>query len=73
MRRPYKANLKFNGKQFEVIIHMHPDKHEDGEYHYDIELFTQDKISGDEFQKLRKYLKDEGYIEAAATQHENCK
>ena len=45
----------------------------DNEYHYDIELRTTEKISGDEFQKLRKYLQDEGYIDDAVEYYENNK
>lgn len=36
--------------------------HEDG---FDIELATKQRISGDYFQALKKYLEEEGYFEAA--------
>ena len=32
---------------------------------YDIELRSKERISGDEFQALRHYLEEEGYLDAA--------
>lgn len=51
--------LTFNGKVYEVDITPV------SETGYEIELFTKEKITGDEFQKLRQYLIDEGYVEKA--------
>lgn len=55
----YNIKLKFKGKQMEVGIRPV------GNDGYDIELCSKERISGDEFQALRKYLKEEGYLEAA--------
>ncbi len=46
------------------MISINKPKDEEG-YHYNIELRTTERISGDEFQKLRKYLEDEGYVDEA--------
>jgi hypothetical protein len=68
MIRPYKINITFNKKKYEIIIHIKD--REDKEYHYDMELMTSDRISGDEFQKLKKFLEDEGYIDEAIKYYE---
>lgn len=54
--------INFNGKQISVLFKINKPKDYDG-YHYDMEIRTDEKMSGDEFQKLRKYLEDEGYID----------
>ena len=60
----YNKKITFNGKQIRVIILINKPRDEKG-CHYNIELRTNERISGDEFQKLRKYLEDEGYIDEA--------
>lgn len=60
----YNKKITFNGKQIRVMILVNKPKDEEG-YHYNVELRTTERISGDEFQKLRKYLEDEGYIDEA--------
>ena len=60
----YNKKITFNGKQIRVMISVNKPKDEEG-YHYNIELRTTERISGDEFQKLRKYLEDEGYVDDA--------
>jgi len=60
----YNKKITFNGKQIRVIVSVNKPKDEEG-YHYNIELRTTERISGDEFQKLRKYLEDEGYVDEA--------
>jgi len=55
----YYTKLKFKGKQMEVGIRPV------GNDGYDIELRSKERISGDEFLALRKYLKEEGYFEMA--------
>ena len=60
----YNKKITFNGKQIRVMISINKPKDEEG-YHYNIELRTTERISGDEFQKLRKYLEDEGYVDEA--------
>lgn len=61
----YKTELSFQGRQCTVLIKINQPKDEEGGYHYDLELRTKEKISGNEFQKLKKYLETEGYIDAA--------
>jgi hypothetical protein len=60
----YLTSLTFAGKKIEVLIQVNRPKDHEG-YHYDVELRTESSITGDEFQKLKKYLEDEGYIDAA--------
>ena len=55
----YYTKLQFKGKYMEIGIKPV------GSDGYDIELRSKERISGDEFQALRKYLKEEGYFEAA--------
>jgi hypothetical protein len=63
--KPYKCDLKFNNKHITVIVFVNGPRDYDGMYHYDLELRTAHRISGNEFQKLKKYLEDEGYIDDA--------
>jgi hypothetical protein len=60
----YRSELQINNKQFTIFVKINKDVDDDG-YHYDLELRTKEKISGDEFQKLRRYLEAEGYIDQA--------
>lgn len=60
----YLTNITFAGKKFRVLIHVNKPKDEEG-YHYDVQLRTEETITGEEFQKLKKYLEDEGYIDEA--------
>lgn len=62
---PYKTSLTFNKKHFTVFIKINQLEVFDDDYHYDIEIRTKDRITGDEFQKLKKYLENEGYIDEA--------
>jgi len=55
----YYTKLQFKGKYMEVGIKP---LDTDG---YDIELRSKERISGDEFQALRHYLEEEGYLDAA--------
>ena len=64
MQYDYFTEITFANKKIKVFIHINKTKDEEG-YHYDVELQTKEAISGDEFQKLKKYLEDEGYIDAA--------
>ena len=61
----YKTTLSFNKKQFVIFVKINSVDPSNEHYHYDIELRTKQKISGNEFQKLRQYLESEGYIDAA--------
>lgn len=67
---PYKTKLTFNKKEFIILLKINQID-DDESYHYDIELRTKEKISGDEFQKLKKYLEDEGYIDQAIEYFKN--
>jgi hypothetical protein len=53
----YSIKIKFKDRHFDVIIKPKPD---DG---YDLEVGTRGRLSGDQFQALKKYLEDEGYID----------
>ena len=56
--------INFNNKVFRVLVTINKPKDENG-YHYNLEIRTQEKLSGDEFQKLRNYLEQEGYVDEA--------
>lgn len=56
--------IKLNDKSFLVRIKINEPKNEKG-YHYNLEIRTKEKMSGDEFQKLRNYLEQEGYVDEA--------
>ena len=43
---------------------------DDWEDHYDLEVATNRRMSGNEFLALRKYLQEEGYIEQARIYNE---
>lgn len=49
--------IKFNGRVFKVRIRPYGKK-------YDLDIETKGRLSGDDFQQLKKYLEDEGYIDA---------
>lgn len=68
---PYKTSLTFNNKHFTIFIKINSIDNEENSYHYDIELRTKSKISGDEFQKLKHYLEAEGYIDQAIEHYQN--
>jgi len=67
--KPYKVVLQMHGKKYEILILVNAETEtfENGEkaYHYDVELQTEGKISGDEFQAIRSYLESEGHLDAA--------
>ena len=56
--------INFNNKVFRVLVTINKPKDENG-YHYNLEIRTKEKLSGDEFQKLRNYLEQEGYVDEA--------
>jgi len=56
--------INFNNKVFRVLVTINKPKDENG-YHYNLEIQTKEKLSGDEFQKLRNYLEQEGYVDEA--------
>jgi hypothetical protein len=67
---PYKVNISFNKKDFTIFIIINRISESEDEYHYDMEIRTKHRISGDEFQKLKKYLENEGYIDSAIKYYE---
>ncbi len=61
---PYKADIIINDKKTTVFIKINNLFDENG-YHYDLEIRTPEKLTGSEFQKIKMYLEDEGYIDEA--------
>lgn len=55
----YNTKLTFKGRYFNVGIRPV------GSDGYDIEVRVKGPLSGDDFQALRQYLDQEGYLEAA--------
>lgn len=55
----YYTKLTFKGRYFDIGIRPV------GSDGYDIEVGVTGSLSGDEFQALRQYLDNEGYLEAA--------
>lgn len=58
MNKDYYTRLTFKDVRCEIRLIPR----EDG---FDIELSSKNRISGDYFQALKKYLEEEGYFEAA--------
>ena len=52
------TKIKFNGRNFKIRIRPQGNK-------YDIDIETKGYLSGDDYQKLKTYLENEGYIDAA--------
>lgn len=67
---PYEICITFNGKRYTIGIIM--DREIDGKIQCDYEIFTNERISGSEFQNLRKYLEKEGYVDAALKHYGLC-
>ncbi len=61
----YSIKIKFKDRHFDVTIKTK----EDGGY--DLEIGTRGRLSGNEFQALKKYLEDEGYIDQAKAFHKD--
>lgn len=66
---PYAVELFLHGKRYEILIKINSLTeiygNEEKEYHYDMELRTEGKLSGHEFQSIKTYLEAEGHIDAA--------
>jgi hypothetical protein len=60
----YCQTLSFNQKSFKLFITINAPKDLEG-YHYDMEIQTQERITGNEFCALKRYLENEGYIDEA--------
>jgi hypothetical protein len=57
--KKYAIQIKFKGRNFKLNI-LPKDNGR-----FDLEMEVKGSVSGDEFQDLRKYLVDEGYVDAA--------
>lgn len=57
--KKYAINIKFKNRNFKLNILP---KEKDG---FDLEMEVKGSLSGEDFQDLRKYLLDEGYVDAA--------
>jgi hypothetical protein len=58
VNRDYYTRITFKGVRCELRLIPRDDG-------FDIELASKNRISGDYFQALKKYLDEEGYFEAA--------
>jgi hypothetical protein len=56
--KDYYTRIRFKDKYYEICLIPRGEG-------FDIEIACRSRISGDEFQALKKYLDDEGYFEAA--------
>lgn len=56
--KPYPARIYFQNRFFDVGILPK-------EVGFDLELSFNGSLTGEDYQKLRKYLIDEGYVDAA--------
>jgi len=65
----YETDLTYNNKKYKIKIKTIFGI-DDDEEHYDLEVSTNKKMSGNEFLALRQYLKEEGYIEQARVYNE---
>jgi hypothetical protein len=62
---PYRADIVFKNAKYTAFLIINEDLNcEDGCY-YDINIRSNQKISKQEFGSIKKYLEDEGYIDAA--------
>jgi hypothetical protein len=55
----YTTKIKFDKRAFEVSIFPK------GGGKYDLEIETKGSLCGDDYMRLKKYLEEEGYIDAA--------
>lgn len=68
----YETDLTYNNRKYKIKIKTIFGV-DDEQEHYDLEIMTDKKISGNEFIALRKYLEEEGYVEEARLYNENLK
>ena len=64
---PYEINITFYKKRYTVTIIM--DRIINGEVQCDFEILTDDKMTGNDFKKLKMYLEKEGYVDAASNHY----
>jgi hypothetical protein len=57
--KKYAIHIKFKGRNFKLNILPKDDDR------FDLEMEFKGSLSGEDFQDLRKYLVDEGYVDAA--------
>jgi hypothetical protein len=65
----YETTLTYNKKKYSIKIKTIFGI-EDNKDHYDLEVATNKRMTGNEFLSLRKYLQEEGYIEEARIYNE---
>jgi hypothetical protein len=58
MKNAYYTKLEFKKRKFEVFIKPYGQG-------FDLEIRTKKPLSRDDFQSLKKYLIDEGYVDTA--------
>jgi hypothetical protein len=58
MKNVYSVNLFFKKRQFQVFIKPYGDG-------FDLKIRTKKPLSGEDFQALKHYLIEEGYVDAA--------
>jgi hypothetical protein len=61
----YETELTYNSKKYKIRVKTIFNVEDDERDHYDLEVSSNKRMSGNEFLALRKYLEEEGYIEEA--------
>ena len=61
----YETELTYNSKKYKIRVKTIFNVEDDDRDHYDLEVSSNKRMSGNEFLALRKYLEEEGYIEEA--------
>ena len=61
----YETELTYNSKKYKIKVKTIFNVEDDDRDHYDLEVSSNKRMSGNEFLALRKYLEEEGYIEEA--------
>jgi hypothetical protein len=66
----YETELTYNSKKYKIKVKTIFNVEDDDRDHYDLEVSSNKRMSGNEFLALRKYLEEEGYIEEARIYNE---
>ena len=62
----YETDLTYNSKKYRIKIKtIFGIEDDDEREHYDLEVSSNRRMSGNEFLALRKYLEEEGYVQEA--------
>jgi len=61
----YETELTYNSKKYRIRVKTIFNVEDDDRDHYDLEVSSNKRMSGNEFLALRKYLEEEGYIQEA--------